>query len=85
VTPHDGGVELLVRLAQELRAVQGSEGTAEWLRYWRELTYRCALLLDTAGGGDLAQLRTLLDRLVREVAEARDAEHEAQAARRGLL
>lgn len=78
---HDGGIELLIRYAQELHAAQGDEGSAEWLRYWRELTYRSSLLLE----GHLPELRQLLDALVREVAAARDAELHATAERRGLL
>lgn len=76
---HDGGVELLIRYAQELRAGGGDE--ALQLRYWRELTYRSSLLLDSS----VAELRALLGALVLEVAAARDAEHAEQAARRGLL
>lgn len=73
---HDGGVELLIRYAQLVNAEQAAapDGTAAHLRYWRELSYRCGLLLE----GDLGQLRQLLDALVREVAEARDAELEQQ-------
>lgn len=81
---HDGGIELLIRYAQQLHAVQGDPGTAEWLRYWRELTYRSSLLLEPREG-QLAQVRLVLDALLREVAEARDAELHDRAARRGLL
>lgn len=76
---HDGGVELLIRYAQELRAGGGDQ--ALHLRYWRELTYRSSLLLDAS----VAELRAVLGALVLEVAAARDAEHAEQAARRGLL
>lgn len=76
---HDGGVELLIRKAQQLRTDVSAEAEAG---YRRELTYRAALLTEPAR---FSELRDVVDRLVREVAQARDAEHEARAERRGLV
>jgi len=75
---HDGGIELLIRYAQQTRTSTDSDLR---LRYWRELTYRSSLLLD----GSLEQLRDVLGRLVVEVGQARDAESAERAERRGLL
>lgn len=74
---HDSGTELLIRLAQEANA--GIDGAQ--IRYRRELLYRASLWADDQS---YRYVQTALDNLVREVAQARDAELEATARRRGL-
>lgn len=79
---HDGGIELLIRYSQQLDAARTAEEDATLRnRYLRELTYRSAMLLEQP----LGTLRDVLDKLIDEVAQARDAEHAEQAARRGLV
>lgn len=71
-------IEVMIRLRQEANAHRGDAAT----RYHSELFWR-AVALQQEECLDL--LMSTVDQLVREVAEARDAEHREQAQRRGLL